>query len=109
MKRLTRLQSIRKFCVQCMGGSTHLPKECPATKCKLYRYRLGRGGGSKGTVIRKYCLDCVGSPLEIKNCTDEDCSLYRFRFGYNYNRTISKNSVISRFSTRHSTKTPKLI
>ena len=109
MKHLTRLQSIRKFCTLCMGGNTHLPTDCPAKKCKFYPYRLGRGGGLKGTVIRKYCLECVGSPSEVKNCTDLKCPLYRYRFGYTPNQRMIKNTPISRFSTRHSTKTPKLI
>lgn len=109
MKRLNRLQSIRKFCVQCMGGNTHLPTGCPAKKCKLYPFRLGKGDGSKGSVIRKYCLECVGSPTEIKNCTDLDCPLYPYRFGYNRKQIISKNGDISRICNRHSTKQMELI
>jgi len=81
MKRLSRLQSIRKFCIQCMGGSIYLPTDCPAVKCKLYPYRLGKGGGSKGTVIRKYCLECVGTSDEVKRCSISDCPFYNFRLG----------------------------
>lgn len=34
--------------------------------------------------IRLKCLDCcVGSSLEVKLCTAEDCPLYLFRFGRN--------------------------
>jgi len=109
MKRLTRLQSIRKFCVQCMGGKYFLPTDWPAVKCKLYPYRLGKGGGSKGTVIRKYCLECVGSPSEVKNCTDLDCPLYHYRFGHTPNRGMIKNAPIRRFQGHHSTKTAKPI
>lgn len=101
MKRLSRLQSIRKFCVLCMGGNTHLPKECPATKCKLYPFRCGKGGGSKGDVIRKYCLNCVGSPTEVKNCTDLNCPLRQYRFGYTSNHRIRKNGNNERISTQH--------
>ncbi|MBL7066588.1 MAG: hypothetical protein ISS29_01835 [Candidatus Marinimicrobia bacterium] len=103
MKRLTRLQSIRKFCIQCMGGSIYLPTDCPAKKCKFYPYRLGRGGGSKGTVIRKYCLECVGSPSEVKNCPDLDCSLYLFRFGYASNQEMIQNAPIGRLLGQDST------
>jgi len=90
MKKLTRLQSIRKFCVQCMGGSTYLPTDCPSKKCKFYTFRLGKGGGSKGDIIRKYCLHCVGSPSEVMNCTDLTCPLFPYRFGYDCKTNIKK-------------------
>jgi len=110
MKKLTRLQSIRKFCVQCMGGSIYLPTDCPATKCKHYPYRLGKGGGSKGTVIRKYCLECVGGHYdEVKNCTDLDCSLYPFRFGHTLIQEIQGNAPIKRLTVQASTKSIKSI
>lgn len=105
MKRLNRLQSIRKFCIHCMGGNTHLPTDCPATKCKLYPYRLGRGGGSKGSIIRKYCLECIGESYdEVKNCTDLDCPLYPYRFGYTSNREMQRNVLIRRLSVQDSMK-----
>lgn len=40
-KRLTRGQSIRAFCVECMGGDPHLPRECTVTRCPLWIYRTG--------------------------------------------------------------------
>jgi len=106
VKRLSRLQSIRIFCVQCMGGNTHCSTDCPAVKCKLYPYRLGKGGGSKGTVIRKYCLECVGSPSEVKNCTDLDCPLYPYRLRLGGNQGSAKKTSISRFSALDSTIRP---
>ena len=110
MKRLTRLQSIRKFCVQCMGGSIYLPTDCPATKCKFYPYRLGKGGGSKGTVIRKYCLECVGDSYdEVKNCTDLDCPLYPYRFGHAPVQELSKNGHNERLFNQDSTNATQAI
>lgn len=31
--------------------------------------------------IRRNCLDCSGSPTEVRLCTVEECPLYAFRFG----------------------------
>lgn len=33
--------SIRRFCVECMGGSMPEVEKCTAPKCWLYPYRLG--------------------------------------------------------------------
>lgn len=41
MERLTRGQAIRKFFLECMGGSVHEVRLCTAPKCPLFRYRLG--------------------------------------------------------------------
>lgn len=64
-----------------MGGYAHLPNDCTALKCKLYPYRLGKGGGGKTILIRKYCLECVGTYPEVKNCTETKCPFYNFRLG----------------------------
>ena len=81
MKKLTRLQAIRKFCIDCMGGRIYLPTDCPAIHCKLYPYRLGKGGGGKTILIRKYCLECVGTSDEVKKCSMSECPFYNFRLG----------------------------
>jgi len=88
-----------------MGGSIYLPTDCPAVKCKFHPYRLGRGGGSKGTVIRKYCMECVGDSYdEIKNCTDLDCPLYPYRFGHAPVQELLKNGHNECLSVQDSTK-----
>lgn len=33
--------------------------------------------------IRAYCIGCVGSSYEVKNCPAEECELWNFRFGKN--------------------------
>ena len=33
--------------------------------------------------IRAFCLECVETPLDVKNCTAPGCPLYPFRFGRN--------------------------
>jgi len=40
-KRLTRREAIRKFCIECMGGSWSEVRLCTAPDCPLYRYRMG--------------------------------------------------------------------
>jgi len=32
----------RKFCTECMNGQAVLIPGCPATKCKIYKYRFGK-------------------------------------------------------------------
>lgn len=43
---LTPVQSIRKFCVQCLG-SQKAPRHCTSTVCWLYPYRLGTNPNRK--------------------------------------------------------------
>ena len=32
--------------------------------------------------IRNHCMECMGwSPLEVKNCSNQLCSMYPYRFG----------------------------
>ena len=33
---------MRKFCLQCMGGSSVFVKECETTDCLIYPYRFGK-------------------------------------------------------------------
>ena len=37
-------------------------------------------------VIRLHCLECAGTPNEVKLCTCTDCNLYPYRFGKNPHR-----------------------
>ena len=38
---------------------------------------------SPAKAIRAFCLECVETPFEVKNCTAPGCPLYPFRFGRN--------------------------
>ena len=40
-KRRTALESIRRFCLACMGGSAQLVAECASTTCTFHGYRMG--------------------------------------------------------------------
>jgi len=101
MKRLTPLQAIRKQCLSCMGGSYKFVEECQNQDCSLFPYRLGRiePGTDRRTLkaIHNYCLDCLGSAKEVKECQgnepyldNEPCFLWLFRLGTNPN--ISKET-----------------
>ena len=35
--------------------------------------------------IRERCLDCSGTSTRVKDCQEEDCHLYPYRFGKNPN------------------------
>ena len=38
----------RRFCTECMNGQEHLIPECPATRCKIHQYRLGKNPARQG-------------------------------------------------------------
>ena len=77
---LTRLESIRLFCLDCCAGSRSTVRECSfKDECSLWPHRMGTGGGDKSQLIRRYCRSCIGeSPA---NCSYEECSLWPFRTG----------------------------
>jgi hypothetical protein len=93
-RRLGALESIRKFCVSCMGGSYALVAECGQAACPLHVYRFGCQDDplTKPPVraIRLQCLHCCcGDKAQIRACAAspssrepfEPCQLWRFRLG----------------------------
>ena len=42
------VKSIRRFCINCSGGSRKAPRKCSDRKCWLWEYRLGRNPRRKG-------------------------------------------------------------
>lgn len=42
MKRVTRAKAIRLKCLDCCCGNNAEVRRCPATKCPLYPYRMGK-------------------------------------------------------------------
>ncbi|GFK95055.1 hypothetical protein NNJEOMEG_02908 [Fundidesulfovibrio magnetotacticus] len=88
------LESIRKFCVACMGGSYLMVAQCPETACPLHGYRMGsvEEGVSRPPVraVRRQCLACCCEDRErVRACSAspackppfEPCPLWRFRLG----------------------------
>lgn len=91
--RKTALESIRLFCVGCMGGQRNLVADCPSTGCMFFPYCMGEiaNGASRRLlrVIRSYCDGCA-SGGDVAGCTAgrnfldlAPCPLWPFRAGSN--------------------------
>ena len=85
------LKSIRKFCLECMGGSSKIVTDCPSTKCKFYHFRFGKNPIPQPKIfalksMRLYCLECLYTSDEVKKCTMPECPVYIYRFGNNPHR-----------------------
>lgn len=89
--RKTALESIRLFCIGCMGGSFALVSECPSVDCAFYPYRSGviEAGASRRLlrVIRSYCDTCPPGG-DVAGCTAgrnfldlAPCPIWPFRSG----------------------------
>jgi hypothetical protein len=44
---MTASKALQKYCVECVGGSTHEVPLCQIRDCPLWPFRLGCGMGSK--------------------------------------------------------------
>ena len=42
MERVSRSKAIRLKCIDCSGGNMAEVRKCPAEKCPLWRFRMGR-------------------------------------------------------------------
>ena len=105
-KKFTPLQSIRKECLYCMGGSFKLVAECETITCGLWSYRTGRiePGADRRLlrVIRQFCLQCVGSAIEVRKCTGKlldgtICNLHPYRHGKRPKKHEQKANFESNF------------
>lgn len=47
--------------------------------------------------IRKYCIECCGSPHEVRLCPCTDCFLYPFRLGKNPNFSKAKSEKVKEY------------
>ncbi|WP_432738694.1 restriction endonuclease [Maridesulfovibrio sp. FT414] len=78
-------QSIRAYCLWCMGGSPQLVRECKDEHCSLYSLRGPKTDETPRAcirAIRKHCLACtVGDRQAIRDCKEKECVLRRYRFG----------------------------
>ena len=91
--RKTALESIRAFCLSCMGGSRTLVTCCQTTVCGFYAYRMGviEPGAPRRLlrVVRTYCEACAPEG-DVKGCTAgrcylslDPCPVWPFRTGSN--------------------------
>jgi hypothetical protein len=49
MINLTPLKSIRAKCLECSNGQPKEVRQCPATDCTHYPFRLGKNPNRKGS------------------------------------------------------------
>ncbi|NCB23828.1 MAG: hypothetical protein EOM56_13560 [Deltaproteobacteria bacterium] len=128
MKKLTALEAIRKFCLQCQGGVSANVTECQYTACPFYAYRLGvalpAGKHRPLKTIRAYCVEeCqAGNQGQVEGCQGDtavagSCPVFLFRMGKSPNvttetrekrraayfrQTAAGKNVLGLISTRHS-------
>jgi len=50
MGKRTPVRVFRAFCIDCMGGKARLVKDCPATSCEVFPYRMGKNPALTGQV-----------------------------------------------------------
>ena len=88
----TPLKAIRAKCLECMNGSTKAVRECWTPDCIIYLYRMGATPKDASrellSIIRRFCLNCVSSPGEVRTCdaevTDDHytaCPFHPYRMG----------------------------
>jgi hypothetical protein len=90
MKKLSRMQTIRKYCVWCCNDQLKLIRECSVENCALYSRRSGHEDKSVPVekritakqATRARCLDCSGNNMAaIKLCPITGCILWPWRMG----------------------------
>ena len=89
-KHKSPLQTIRSFCISCVGGHSKEVATCDGDgtipgfmQCNFHPYRLGKGRPSV-KILRNFCLQCMGgSSVFVKECEAEYCAIYPYRFGKN--------------------------
>jgi len=88
-------ESIRKFCLECMGGKSLLVSECPDDACPLHEHRkdqaVEKPRRTPVRAIRCQCLICCAKDRkQIRLCPAspktrppfDPCLLWRFRLGF---------------------------
>ncbi len=90
IEKLTPLETVRAYCVQCLGMkqfNTDEIKNCEGDlatfgTCPFFPYRLGKRPPVK--VFRKFCLECQGGRADfVRTCPIENCECYPYRMGKN--------------------------
>ena len=90
MANASSIACIRRFCLDCQGGSSRAVRECPDEDCRLHDWRLAAPEGVSGEnaarearrAVRRQCLLCAGGRSDVRRCTARDgCPLWHYRFG----------------------------
>jgi len=109
---MTPLQSIRKFCLTCVGSPSEVHRcggdKClnggsnSAGECLFYRHREGKHRPSV-KLIRQMCLWCQGERRSLVEGCTEECPLHPYRLGRNPNMVGKKISSESLKNLRKTT------
>lgn len=128
MKKLSALEAIRKFCLQCQDGVSANVTECQYAACPFYAYRMGvalpAGKHRPLKTIRAYCVEeCqAGNQGQVEGCQGDtavagSCPVFPFRMGKspnitaetrakrraaNFRQTAAGRNVLGSISARHS-------
>ena len=80
--KMTRGKAIRKYCLDCSGGSSKEVTKCPFLECPLYGFRRS-GKGSRAKAIKQYCFEhCMKRNLyEVRLCPTTTCVFWGYRHG----------------------------
>ena len=103
MSRTAVMRALRRFCLECQGGSSRAVRCCEDEECALRAWRVpdeagaeaadeptpgastgGRGAGARPALraVRRHCLSCAGGRGEVRACSArEGCALWSYRFG----------------------------
>lgn len=103
MSRVSVMRALRRFCLECQGGSSRAVRCCEDETCALWAWRVpdevspetveetaadasaaGRGAASRPALraVRRHCLACAGGRGEVRACSArEGCALWSYRFG----------------------------
>lgn len=94
--RRTPLESIRAYCVACVG-SPYQVDQCGGANllnsslirghiCQFFQFRKGKGR-PKLRIMRNFCLDCMGGSCSlVRKCPSEQCPIWPYRMGKNPKR-----------------------
>ncbi len=71
-RKIGAQESIRKFCVACMGGSHALVAQCECAECALYAYRHMRQENRRTPLMESKPEGCEASPSLQTGADAED-------------------------------------
>ena len=88
-KRLTPNETVKAFCVECLGLKQFNRSEIENCRgdtcvngCALFPYRLGKRIPVK--IFKKFCTECMnGQEGLIPECPATKCKIHQYRFGKN--------------------------
>ena len=116
MTRRSPLDSIRSFCVDCLGGSPSAVTDCNDTACPFLAYRHGvalpRGHHAPLRACKRYCAEYCQAGAgrdEVANCQGDEaihgpCPMFPFRMGRNPNISEETRAARSKRALKLATK-----